>query len=247
MLHPVQRNFDIHSEPRFYKSPLFAVSVVTAIILATLPFRWSIALVTISLSGIVKFPHFLPKSLLYEVAITDLIIRSWLTKKIPWLNQEWWHEIVPGLVLGGIPLENYNHLQMLKEKGIDAVYAILEDFEANSLTFCSAPVLEKHWKDQGINYYRLSCEDMKAMSLKDLMKAVEWIHQQILMGKKVYVHCKAGRGRSAMVVAAYMMRYGAMSLKDAIQSLLAKRSVVTFRPCQFSRLEEFESITVAQR
>ena len=247
MLTPVQRNFDDIQEPRFYKSPLFAVSIVTAILLATLPFRWSIALVTLSLSGIVKFPHHLPKSLLYEVAIADLIVRSWLTKKLPWLNQDWWHEIVPGLVLGGIPLENYNHLQQLKERGIDAVYAILEDYEANSQTFCSAPVLENDWKEAGIAYYRLSCEDMKAMSLKDLMKAIEWIHQQILSGKKVYVHCKAGRGRSAMVVAAYLMRYGAMSLKEAIQSLLAKRSVVTFRPCQFSRLEEFESITVAQR
>jgi atypical dual specificity phosphatase len=241
MVLPVQRNSEITSETKFYKSPLFQVSVITAILLATLPFRWSIGLITLSLTGMVKFPHYLPKSLLYEVAIADLIVRSWLSKLIPWMNQEWWHEIVPGLVLGGIPLKNYNHLQLLKERGIGAVCAILEDSEACSETLYSTPVLEKHWEEEGIVYLRLSCEDMKAMSLKDLKKLVEWIRLQILMGRKVYLHCKAGRGRSAMVAAAYLMQYYTMTLKDAMQSLLAKRSVVLFRPCQFTRLQEFES------
>jgi atypical dual specificity phosphatase len=225
---------------KFYKSVLFAASSIFSLIVALLPIQWSLLLFILAVPTTVKFPHYLPKYLLYEIAIADLIVRAWLTKLIPSLRQEWWHEIAPGFVIGGIPLTNYDHLKSLQQKGVNAVYAILEDFEAYSRTFYSAPILENQWEAEGIDYFRLHCRDMQAISLQDLLKAVEWVRNKIARGKVVYVHCKAGRGRSAMVAAAYLMKYSAMSLRSAVSALLEKRSVVTFRPCQFARLEEFE-------
>ena len=60
-------------------------------------------------------------------------------------------------------------------------------------------------------------------------KAVEFIHKKILESKNILIHCYAGRQRSASIVTAYLMKYGHMSLKDAILAVKSKR-VIAFSP-----------------
>ena len=56
-------------------------------------------------------------------------------------------------------------------------------------------------------------------------KAVEFIHKKILESKNILIHCYAGRQRSASIVVAYLMRYGKLTLKDAILAVQSKRAV----------------------
>lgn len=225
--------------PRLFKSSLVTAIVLLVIGAYVVPFRLACGIVAISLVGIVNYPHLLPSSLLYEVAIADLIVRALLTRCLPRINQNWWHKITPRLILGGIPLDNYAHLQELKGLGVTAVYSVLEDFEATSTTFFSAPVLQKNWVDAGFSYSRLKCQDMTAMSLKELDSAVRWLRRQTSKGI-AYVHCKAGRGRSSMLVIAFLMRYHKLSLSKAIALVSSRRVVMTLRPCQYDRLKEYE-------
>jgi protein-tyrosine phosphatase len=155
------------------------------------------------------------------------------------LNQYWWHSITDKLILGGIPLLNFDHVNGMKKLGVQAVYSILEDFEALSNTFFSVPVIAENWKRADIAYQRLRCPDMKAMTVKELSLAADWVHSHISSNKTVYVHCKAGRGRSVMVAMAYLIRYHKKSLKQALEHICSKRSVVSLRPCQLDRLKEF--------
>lgn len=185
------------------------------------------------------FPHYLPTRFLYWVAIIDLSVRTKLSRMIKRLNQFWWHEITPDLFLGGIPLANHDHLKGVKKLGVKSILAVLDDIEVNIETFFSTPVREKDWTSEGISYRRLRCSDMQAMTLQELKDSVEWLHEQIAKGKLVYVHCKAGRGRSAMIVIAYLIRYHKMTLAKAKAFLRSKRSLVRFRPIQLARLEEF--------
>lgn len=56
----------------------------------------------------------------------------------------------------------------------------------------------------------------------ELDKAATWIHNQLEAGKKVYVHCAAGHGRSGMAIAAYLIKYKGMmdeEAKDFIKSM----------------------------
>ena len=55
-----------------------------------------------------------------------------------------------------------------------------------------------------------------------LTEAVAWIDDQIADGRTVLVHCAKGRGRSATVLAAYLMKTEGMSF-DAVRDLLRSR------------------------
>ena len=59
-----------------------------------------------------------------------------------------------------------------------------------------------------------------------LTEAVAWIDDQLADGRTVLIHCAKGRGRSATVLAAYLMKTEGMSF-DAVRDLLrSKRSLV---------------------
>ena len=60
-------------------------------------------------------------------------------------------------------------------------------------------------------------------------KAVELINNKLLESKGILVHCYAGKQRSATVIAAYLMKYGNLSRKDAIQTIQSKR-LISFTP-----------------
>lgn len=223
---------------KIYKSHLLRLTLL--ILLTFIFFFWiGIVLLVGCLVFLVIFPHLIPTPLIDEIALVDLIVRDRLTRRWKSLNQRWWHEIMPGLYLGGIPLLHYSHLSEFKQLGVQAVYAILEDHEANFETFCGQPIRPENWAEAGIFYERLKCRDMQPLTLQQLKQAAKWIHLQRSKGKIIYVHCKNGRGRSPMAVIAYLMQYHHLSLAAA-QELVLKRAVVRFRPLQRQRMEEFE-------
>ncbi len=52
-------------------------------------------------------------------------------------------------------------------------------------------------------------------SLADVSRGVEFLQSHALRGGKVYVHCKAGRARSATVVICWLVKYRGMTLEQA--------------------------------
>jgi len=64
---------------------------------------------------------------------------------------------------------------------------------------------EKQYKQLGITHLRLPTVDHFEPNLSDLEKAVAFIQQHKAQGSKVYVHCRAGHGRSAAVVFAWLL------------------------------------------
>lgn len=56
---------------------------------------------------------------------------------------------------------------------------------------------------------RLSTVDMTGVpTLANLQKGVQFTIKYQSLGQSVYVHCKAGRSRSATMVAAYLIQVG---------------------------------------
>jgi atypical dual specificity phosphatase len=201
-------------------------------------FPWmGVALTGLFLTCLVAKPHCLPASLLNEIALLNLIVRAKLTRYRSGLNQEWWHEIIPGLYLGGIPLKP--HLAELQQRGVQAVYAILDDREAGLTSYWGEPLREKDWTSAGIHYVRLRSPDRQLLTIQQLNQAAGWIQSQRSRGSSVYLHCKGGRERSPMVAMAYLMQHHHLSLKEA-KACVLKRPLVHLRPSQEQRMKEFE-------
>jgi hypothetical protein len=72
----------------------------------------------------------------------------------------------------------------------------------------------------------------------ELERAVQWIAEKRAQGRKVYVHCAFGRGRSAMVTAAALVRLGAArDASDAMALLRRARPSVSVKGDQQRALE----------
>lgn len=65
----------------------------------------------------------------------------------------------------------------------------------------------QEWRAAGVEQLRLSTVDLTGVpSLENLHRGVEFALQHREQGTGVYVHCKAGRSRSATLAAAYLIR-----------------------------------------
>ncbi len=89
------------------------------------------------------------------------------------------------------------------------------------------------------NYRSLPVLDATAMPLPHLREAVEWVKQHATTGP-VYVHCALGHGRSALVVAAYLLAVGlAPDPKAAQKQLRELRPGVRLHRSQKRLLDKF--------
>lgn len=65
------------------------------------------------------------------------------------------------------------------------------------------------------------------------------INEAVSKGKNVYVHCQNGHARSPTMVAAYLVRYKGMTVKDALKLIKEKRPEVHPEVNQIAALNEF--------
>jgi dual specificity MAP kinase phosphatase len=61
---------------------------------------------------------------------------------------------------------------------------------------------------------------------KHLDKITQTIDELLTKGKSIFVHCYAGKQRSATVICAYLMKYLKLSFSDAKNLLRSKRMIV---------------------
>ena len=65
------------------------------------------------------------------------------------------------------------------------------------------------------------------------------IDQVVTKGKTIYIHCKAGHGRSPTMVAAYLVRFKGMGVEEAISFISSQRPGVHLDDAQREALEEY--------
>jgi atypical dual specificity phosphatase len=116
----------------------------------------------------------------------------------------WWTRIDSQLILGGIPLHNLSHLEALKKENVGAIVSILEPFELVP-TLHFNPISKEEWESNDITVLQLSVEDTYGVQREDISRAIDFLIEQQKHGKTVYIHCKAGKGRSASIVLCYLL------------------------------------------
>ena len=75
--------------------------------------------------------------------------------------------------------------------------------------------------------------------LEDVQKAVEFVQAHVQQERQVYIHCKAGRARSATVAICWLIKYRQMTMEQAQQELLKLRPHINPRLTERPVVKEF--------
>ena len=127
-----------------------------------------------------------------------------------WLKvRRWWDEIDENIVIGAMPFAR--DVPKIAEMGVTGVVNTCQEY--------AGPV--KEYEKLKIEQCRVPTIDFTHPTLESVQRSVEFIRSQVESGGRVYVHCKAGRARSATVVVCWLIQQG--MTKEAAQELLLKK------------------------
>ncbi len=117
------------------------------------------------------------------------------------------------LATGPAPM-SYDHLDALKAEGVDAIMNLCAEY-------CDLHDIES---SRGFEVHYLPIEDEETPQLQALESALAWLDEAIYLGKKVYVHCRHGIGRTGTIISAYLLRRGLGSklVKQKIKKLRSR-------------------------
>ena len=106
-------------------------------------------------------------------------------------------------------------MEKIKQLGVTKVLSLVEDFELED-GWVNKPVKTSDWRLAGLEVKHIKAEDYLPLKPEEITEGVAYLAQALEEGHTVYVHCKAGRGRSATIVIAYLMQYQGITLDEAI-------------------------------
>lgn len=175
------------------------------------------------------WPWLRARSIFLPTLAWNLILARWLRRR------RWWDTVTPQVFLGALPFAR--HARELAEQGVSAVVNLCEEY--------AGPVSE--YQKRNMEQLRLPTIDFTHPSLTDVLTGVHFIQRIVDGGGKVYVHCKAGRGRSATVVACWLIRHLGMTARQAQQKLLECRPHVNSRLHLRPVVIEFERLAAGDQ
>ncbi|CAF3012624.1 unnamed protein product, partial [Rotaria sp. Silwood2] len=85
----------------------------------------------------------------------------------------------------------------------------------------------KTYAKYNIKQLRLPTIDCTLPSLQSIEKAIKFMNEAYINNEKIFVHCKAGMGRSATIVLCHLVANEKMSTDDAFKLIKEKRPEVT--------------------
>jgi protein-tyrosine phosphatase len=137
------------------------------------------------------------------------------------------------IMLGGMPLkasiigfETRNDLITLYDNGIKAVLSVVECFENTSTGFIYSPIQPHEWAPYDIQFLQVPIPDFCEVSLEKIKTCVEYIHWCVQQNKSIYIHCRVGKNRSVLVLAAYFIKYLKMTSQQAFNYIQNQRMQV---------------------
>ncbi len=132
-------------------------------------------------------------------------------------NFGWFDEKVAA---SGRPV-NRSQLRYIASRGIKAVISLTED-----------PIPLESVRGLGLEIYHIPMRNHEMPDEETLERAAKLVAALTSSGKKVLVHCAAGRGRTGTVLAAYLI------LKDGLSADEAIAKVRSMRPGSIERVQE---------
>lgn len=125
--------------------------------------------------------------------------------------RNWWDRIDEKVIVGAYPFAS--DVPAMHDQGVRAVVNTCEEY--------SGP--QKEYAKFGIEQLHIPTTDFTHPRLEDVARAVEFVQDHVEAGDSVYIHCKAGRARSATVAICWLMKYRGLSMQAGQAKLLNAR------------------------
>lgn len=132
-------------------------------------------------------------------------------------------------------------LDELKRMQVDVVVCCMPWTEMLRL---GIPEYPAEAQSAGILFYHCPIKDCTAPAPQALARLIPLLCDHLLEGLNVFVHCKAGLGRSASLCAACLLHFG-FEPKDAIENLRRVRPGAIPMRCQARSIEAYHALLVA--
>ena len=144
----------------------------------------------------------------------------------PLPNSYW---VIPDKLLAGdYPGSKFNdnetHLRIshLLEAGVNFILDLTRPAEMPSYTAVLRE--EASWRQITAEHHRLPVHDLRTFSFTEMIRVLDLIDSALAGGKIVYVHCRAGLGRTGSVVGCFLARHG-MKGEEALAEIKHLRQV----------------------
>ncbi len=160
--------------------------------------------------------------LFYPTLVWNVVLGRWFK------SRNWWDRIDTYVLLGALPFAR--DVPQLFDAGIRAVVNTCEEY--------AGPV--EQYKSFDMEQMWMPTIDFTHPSYQDVCRAVEFIDKNVMAEKSVYIHCKAGRGRSATVAICWLMKDKQINASDAQRWLTEKRPHVNQHLTSRPVVQEFE-------
>jgi atypical dual specificity phosphatase len=137
-------------------------------------------------------------------------------------RDRWFDEVDPSLVVGGALFPG--DLEALRALGVGAILSLCAEYVDD----------EEACARTGIAAGRVPVHDDFGLAPAQFDEALAWIDARVAEGKKVYVHCAAGRGRSVSVAIVWLARRRGLTVDAALARIQAVRRAAKPTPWQMS-------------
>lgn len=159
----------------------------------------------------------LPPWLRYALTVLLFWPTIWLARALSWLAP-WWRRpydrVHEHVVLGGAPVLRADVARLAREERVGAVVNLCMEWPGHGARF---------YESLGLAQLALPTIDFDVPALAALLRGAAFIARHARAGRSVYVHCKAGRGRSTCVVLAFLVLFEGAAPRAAHDRIKKRR------------------------
>ncbi|XP_028650118.1 phosphatidylglycerophosphatase and protein-tyrosine phosphatase 1 [Erpetoichthys calabaricus] len=149
-------------------------------------------------------------------------------------GRRWYDRIDETVILGALPFKSITK-ELVHNHNVRGVITLNEAWEIKSL--CNS---EQEWREAGVEWLHLATVDFTGVpSLEQLHRGVSFALRHRTSGSSIYVHCKAGRSRSATLVAAYLIKVHCWTPEEARHFIASVRPHILIRRGQMAVLHQY--------
>ncbi|KAI6194950.1 LMBR1 domain-containing protein 2-B [Aphelenchoides besseyi] len=148
---------------------------------------------------------------------------------------QWYSRVDENLILGALPFKSM--IAELKAENVGGVVCCTEEFETRA---AYNGMGAEQWQEADIKFCHVPMQDfVGTTSRQNLHNAVKFIDNLAEQGRTVYVHCKAGRTRSATVAVCYLMHKYNYTPEQAMNAVVRARPQALLRTAHWNSVNDY--------